>query len=186
MFFCFSKWLGAQQAHLVDIKTFCEIVPDLYQLLYCFVECVCIFPSVVGLKWYLGFWILRWNEYLQITVILFEVSFLDSDFSTVQGSLISIFFLFPSALWFCENKQKKNLWTIEWIVGRCLWIASGWAAGENGGDCKVKRQEIWPWEMQSEGETGLPSLKGNGNDCFHPEMYIHSWRQGGFHPVFQN
>lgn len=72
------------------------------------------------------------------------------------------------------------------MFGRCLWIAAGWAAGKDGGDCKVKRRERWPWEIQSEGEIGLPSLKGDGSGCFHPDMYIQSWRQGGFQSVFQN
>lgn len=72
------------------------------------------------------------------------------------------------------------------MVWRCLGIAAERAAGEDGGDCKGKTRETWPWEMQNDGQIVLPSLKGNGNGCFHPEMYIHSWRQGGFHSVFQN
>lgn len=50
----------------------------------------------------------------------------------------------------------------------------------------MKRQESWPWEMQNKGEIGLPSLMGNGKGCFQPEMYIHRWREGGFHSVFPN
>jgi len=40
--------------------------------------------------------------------------------------------------------------------------------------------------MQGEGKIGFPSLKGNENGCFHPEMYMHRWRHGGFHLVVQN
>lgn len=32
---------------------------------------------------------------------------------------------------------------------------SGWLAGEDGIDFKVKRWESWPWEIQSEGEICL-------------------------------
>lgn len=45
---------------------------------------------------------------------------------------------------------------------RCLWKLAGWATGEDGVDCEVKRWESWPWEVQSEREIGLPSLKGHG------------------------
>lgn len=69
---------------------------------------------------------------------------------------------------------------------RCLRVVPGWAAGEDGVGCEVKRWQSWPWEIQSEGQIGLPSLKCHGNGCFYPEMYMHSRRQGGFQSVLQN
>lgn len=40
--------------------------------------------------------------------------------------------------------------------------------------CRTLRGEEVSWEMQSEGETGLPSLKGNGSSCFFIPEYLYA------------
>lgn len=90
-------------------------------------------------------------------MILFKVSFLESDFFFFSVQSKPVTFLFPSVLWLGENKQKKTLWIIGWMVGWCLWIPARWAAGEDGGDCKVKRGELGNAEW---GSNKVTFIKG--------------------------
>lgn len=43
------------------------------------------------------------------------------------------------------------------MVGWCLWIPARWAAGEDGGDCKVKRGELGNAEW---GSNKVTFIKG--------------------------
>lgn len=63
----------------------------------------------------------------------------------------------------------------------------GWEILTNNGWRRLQGEKTTEltWEMQSEGEIGSASLKGSGNGCFHPEMYIHSWKQGASNQFFK-